>query len=939
MVKKTRTKYLLNTIKKNGVTFFAVALIAATSIAIYLGLLSGADAILKEVDHYFSQNQLAATEVTCANGITQEDMETLAEQSGADVVEGGYRTMVMYDNQHEKLTIQVRSLLIEMNQAVVLEGELPKADNEVAVESLFAKAQGISVGDEIVVEHDGELVSDQFKVTAIINEPSFSCADVEDTRGRSEAGIGSAAYYFEVTKEAFDPSYYDDCYTVAYIKNHKLSDLYYYSQEYADEEAVLKEQMEAFGEERAMLRYESLVQRAEDEIADAEIKLADAKTEYSDSEWEWNDSREELENKEAELKDVLTEIQSNLKMFHLSEDLEEAQTELKAMGAAGAELSNAITEYQNGIVKLEDGKKELEEAEQELADAKLEISDAQVELDDAKETAGDISLKNWIVSARSSMGDVRAIDAVVDGVYGLSYSLALIFLMVAIVVCYASIVRMIDDQKILIGAQKALGFHTKEILAHYLKYNTLCAVFGVILGCVGGVIIVENLILYVCGKQMLLGRIPLSFVWKEAGFVAILSLVIFLAATCAGCLKAVSQPAITLLRGEAAVQKKAYFFEDWAIYRKMNLYSRTMIKNVLGDKGRILTTIMGVVGCMSLLVITFTMKFALMDAADKQYGNYFLYENWLVIDSEVGKTEDFEEILKKEGISFSNVQDKLKNFRSEGEEWDNVHVMAVETPEQLEDFVYLEDITSGKETALSENGVLISRKCAENYDLSKGSVIELMDSQGNPKECTIEGVIEHYLPYHLIITTADYYEKVMGEEADLSVFLLKGNVEGLYEKVKDTEGFLAIKKKNDDPYKNVSSSLNMVIAICLTFSAVLAVLVLMNQITMYINRKAKELSVMRINGYTLKETKSFVSKDNVVLTAMGLILGCAVGIPIAYFEVRIIESTTGPNHYVRTPNMFACALAIIVCIIFAWVVNKIALRKVDHLSLTNVNGN
>ena len=34
MVKKAKTKYLLRTIKKNGVPFFAVAFIAATSIAI-----------------------------------------------------------------------------------------------------------------------------------------------------------------------------------------------------------------------------------------------------------------------------------------------------------------------------------------------------------------------------------------------------------------------------------------------------------------------------------------------------------------------------------------------------------------------------------------------------------------------------------------------------------------------------------------------------------------------------------------------------------------------------------------------------------------------------------------------------------------------------------------------------------------------------------------
>lgn len=45
------------------------------------------------------------------------------------------------------------------------------------------------------------------------------------------------------------------------------------------------------------------------------------------------------------------------------------------------------------------------------------------------------------------MGDVRAVKVIVDGLFTLSYSFALIFLLVAIVVCYAAVVKMIDDQR------------------------------------------------------------------------------------------------------------------------------------------------------------------------------------------------------------------------------------------------------------------------------------------------------------------------------------------------------------------------------------------------------------------------------------------------------------------------------------------------------------
>lgn len=875
MVKRTQRKYLFEAIKKTGVSFFAVALIAATSIAIYLGIQSGAVAILKQADRYFRENHLASAEITCANGITQEDVEELSGQSFADTVEGGYQTMVLMDGEREQLIVQVRSLLQEMNQPIVLEGELPSEAHEVAVEQKFAIGQELSLGDEIRIEHDGELLYDTFRVTAIINEPSFSCGDIEDARGRDEAGTGSVSYYMEVTKDAFDVSYYEDCYTTVYMENKALGELYFYSDEYAQQESELISEVEEFGDERAALRYDSLMQEAEEKLRDAENELNDAKAELADGEAEF-----------AAVEKLLTEDQRK-------------------------------------------------DAEADLAEARQNIEDAEEELADAGQKAEEIGQKDWIVSARNGMGDVSAIEIIVEGLFTLSYSFALIFLLVAVVVCYAAVVKMIDDERMLTGVQKALGFTGKEILGHYLSYNILSAILGIILGWVCGVIIVENLVLYVFRSEFLYEKIPLTFVWKEAVMVAGLCLVIFVAATCAGCVQVIRQPAVSLLRGELPTQKKAYFFESWGIYKKLKLYSRTMIKNVLGDKGRILTMIMGVVGCMSLLIITFTLKFSVSGATDVQFENYFLYENRLVVNSAEADLQEYGQVLDEEGISYRRIQDKLQNFCKPGEDWKTIHAVAVDDIGELEGFLYLEDIETGSEAELPADGALISRKCAENNDLQAGSVIELMDAEGNPRECRVAGVVEHYLPYHQIVMSAEYYEEVMGEAADRCVFLLKGDISGLYDKVADRDGFMSLKDNSE--YKNTFSSINLVIGICLAFSAILAVLVLMNQINMYINRKARELAVMRINGYTRKETKKFVSRDNVVLIALGLIVGCVVGTPLAQLEVRIME--TGASRYITTPNLPACFLSVLVCSLFAVVINRIALRKIDHLNLTNVSGN
>lgn len=175
----------------------------------------------------------------------------------------------------------------------------------------------------------------------------------------------------------------------------------------------------------------------------------------------------------------------------------------------------------------------------------------------------------------------------------------------------------------------------------------------------------------------------------------------------------------------------------------------------------------------------------------------------------------------------------------------------------------------------------------------------------------------------------------MGEETDESVFLLKGDITGLYEKVRNMEGYLSLRDNSE--FQESADGVNLVILICLALSAVMALLVLLNQVVMHINRKSRELAVMRINGYSLKQTRAYVYKDNIILTLLGLILGSGFGVILSYLVVIIIE--TGASRYVRTPNIPACLYASAVGALFALIVNLIALRKIKHLNLTNVSGN
>ena len=935
VMRKAEGKHLLRSIRKGGISYLAVAVIAAVSIAIFHGFQSSGNAILQQADRYFHENNLETLEIACANGITQADLDAIAGWEGVTAVEGGYTDSVLLNTGEERILVQARSLLDTINQPMVVEGSLPAAANEVAIEENMAKEEGIRVGDTITLEQDGCLTGDTFQVTAVINMPVYCAISLLDARGTGTAGLGSNEYYVCLPEESFDRDYYSDCYTAAYIDSSVLDGVYYFSDAYEQGEGAYLDRLEPLAQERAQLRYDELSADVQRELDDAQAEIDDAKEELAQGEADYAEGQSEYDKQADALAAAKSQLDGQLATLGLPADLDEALTAAQAMGGAGAPLSAAIRQYQDGARALEEAAQSLEKAAQTLEDARQEIADGEAELADARAEAEELQVEDWVLSGRGNVGDVRSIATIVDTIYGLSYVMALLFLLVAVVICFAAITRVIREQRVLIGAQKALGFTPGEIFKHYTLYNLSCAVLGILLGWFLAISTVETMSLNIFVPKLCIGTVPLAFTWSTALISAGLCLAVFLIATFATCTKLVKEPAIDLLRGDAPTRGKRLFFERWGFYQKLNLYSRTMIKNVLNDKGRMATTVVGVMGCTALLVACFSMKLGIQNASQTHFDHYASYDYRLVVDSETGSAQDFADRLDEKGISYALVQDKLKNIRAQGGSWENAHVVTTPDADGLSGFMSLSDISSDRQLSVPQGGVLVSRRAAETMGLSVGSTLELMDDNGRIKQAMVSGIIEHYLSYNLVVTGDSYYEQVMGESPDPCVFLIKGDVSGIAQQVQGMDGYLSLRDNSE--YERTGGELDMVIAICTILSAVMSVLVLLNQITMYISRKARELAVMRVNGYTLSQTKAYVYKDNVVLIVLGLVAGSLFGVAMAYIDMRVIEA--GAEHYVRSPNLIACLLACAIMAVFAVAVNIIALRKVDHLSLTNVSSN
>jgi len=379
-MKKTQLIHLYRTIRKNLISFLAVAMMAATAISIFVGDQSAAKAILDEANRYFVENRLHSLEISSPYGIIREDIEVMSDWAGVDAVEGGYSTMVLadLDNGTGKTLVEAHALLDTMNLPVILEGHLPSAIDEVALEQTMAEKEGLRVGDQFRITHEGQLKTHAFTVTAIINQPSYCYARPRDARGQSDIGIGSAYYYIAFAKEAFDEDYFNGAYSTAYVRKDALDQYHYFSEEYRVEEAVFQRQIEELGAERARLRYEA-VQETEPE--------------------QLHKARQELNRQERNLARGKETLSVLLQLIGYSGDLEEDWEQLAADSQYQDLLQQTKSAFEAGEIALSEGWAALEQAEK---------------------TASDLAYYDWIVSGRQHIGDVRSIAIAGEGLYGVS---------------------------------------------------------------------------------------------------------------------------------------------------------------------------------------------------------------------------------------------------------------------------------------------------------------------------------------------------------------------------------------------------------------------------------------------------------------------------------------------------------------------------------------
>lgn len=442
--------------------------------------------------------------------------------------------------------------------------------------------------------------------------------------------------------------------------------------------------------------------------------------------------------------------------------------------------------------------------------------------------------------------------------------LPVLFLAIAILTMVTTMHRIAAAEKVQIGTLKALGFRDRRILRHYTSYGLFIGLVGTLLGIAIGYA-VAAVIMSPNGMMSTYFDIPdWSLVMPPFCIPVIILTVAFLTLISYLSVK-------RMLRGTAADALRPYTpkvmrksaVERLPLWAKLSFGAKWNFRDVIRHKARSAMTLVGVFGCMLLLVGGLGMKDTMenyLDMLDNDISNYVTKVNL----SESATNEDALALVQTldgdwqaaQGISYNGKTVSLEIYNSDCEK---LHFLS-EDNERLK---------------LSDDGVYLCLRLKDTADIGDTIVFSPYGSKES-YEVKVAGYFRSLITESIVMT--DAYADSIG--MDYHIGSVYTDVDS-----DDIESSPIIVGKQDkatlmDSYDTFMEIMNTMIVVLVAAAIVLGVVVLYNLGVMSYVERYRELATLKILGFRDKTIGRLLISQNIWLTVIGVLIGLPGGVGI-----------------------------------------------------------
>ena len=565
-----------------------------------------------------------------------------------------------------------------------------------------------------------------------------------------------------------------------------------------------------------------------------------------------------------------------------------------------------VAEYESGRA----------EYESERARALRELADAETQLDEAQADIDAIELPDFYVLDRSKNVGAAGHEADASRIDQIARVFPLIFFLVAALVSLTTMTRMVDEERMLIGTYKALGYGNARICSKYLIYALIASGVGSVIGIL---VLSQFLPQVIMQSYAIIYALPVSVSPVDVPIALVafgLSVGITLFATLFAALSSLRErPALLMLPRAPKPGKRILLERIGPLWRRLSFSGKVTARNLFRYKRRFFMAIIGIAGCTALLLTGLGLRDGINDIIEKQFGEiqHFNLEVQASDEQSPGDARVVEDILASSDIVTETTHVGGENAIISRGGADKDIRATITVPSDLAvfgDFYTLRERVGHEPLVLDDAGAVITEKLASELGVGVGDSIEIYDQSmvgerdGAAHEVVVSGITEYYTGQGVFMSP-EAYEAAMGEPAAFTKIICKAEAPleertALSNELLDVAGVEVVSFYDEviETYRTMLRTVNAVVWVLIIAAALLAFVVLYNLTNINITERTREIATLKVLGFFDKEVHHYVNREMMVLTMMGVVLGLPLGrfvgglltaalnMPALYFEVE-----------------------------------------------------
>ncbi|MDO4680634.1 MAG: FtsX-like permease family protein [Aerococcus sp.] len=900
----------------------------------FVGIRSAAPDMEQTASDYYQSLQLADMTVSANYGLDHNTEEALDQLDGVMVT--GYATVDGEEMTQHRLFKLYPNFNKEKqpNQFHVVTGHLPTHAGEIALDAETSRDvmgdKGYQIGDTLQFDQNKEatdintaqptLTNQTYKVVGFVASPLH----LDRTRHRGYTALGKGILDAFAVVDPTDIKSEEP--TAFAIQLPHLKGLSRYSEAYQtpiDQEKAKIEDALKQPEEDA---YQKLQQKLENQIQSSNQSLAQAKEQLKQGEQTLTDQQKQWEEQWQQYQQALEQAWAQYPSGRAPKAVTEPLNQTKAQLEEAKQQLDAQTESFN----------------KQKAVAEKEIKQGESALTDAKKMKDQLLKPSYQVNVLKETGGVKEYGENADRIAAIAEVFPWVFFLVATLVSFTTMTRMVDEERTRMGTLKALGYKESEIAIKFVLYALSACLIGSAIGITVGTYLFPAIIYKGYQLMYALPDIQYHFYATDILLTVGIALLTTVGPTLWTLRHSLQANAATLMRPKPPKRGQHILLERWSwLWRHLSFLMKITLRNLFRYKGRNSMTVIGILGCTALMVTGFGISDSISGLPEEQFTKIETNDAIVTLMSNPTQTELQQALttVREQSAVSEAMPLAVESYHVEtpqsGEQTVNLRVMGA--GESYQDYYHLLDVNTNQSLSLPNDGVLVTNKLSQLLDLKVGDTIDLKTDQGETLSLPVRGIVKSYLLHDVFVSDA-VYQQYQGEVAvPNTIFLHLKNIN------QNQQEKLAEMLMNKDEIANVTYTdtlrtsfddtlglLASITVVLIVAAAALAFIVLYSLQNINISERLQELSTIKVLGAYPEEVTLYIYRETLILSVIGILLGLGAGYGLTTFILKTVEvdAMIFPTHISIWSYLWSGGLSLLFSAMVMGIMHR-RLRQVD----------